>query len=133
MGDYSRTHRFEFVIMNLMLSANIPYNMSYSRVMYMTHFRKQMMFDLEIQTTHKPTDYFISGCKIRCCPDLVYSPFFFNLLRFNTRSKNKFHIFNYMRQLKYECQCQSQGNVHTAKTDCPCLPAYKMNWNNNIK
>lgn len=92
-----------------------------------------MVLYLKIQAADKPGDDLITRSKICRRPHLVYSPFFFHLLRLIYPYMKKFRPLHHMRQLKYDRQGKPQRNMHTDEPDSPGSPAYTIHRQSDIK
>ena len=57
--------------------------------MNMRYFRKQMMFDLEIQSPNQPGNQPVVGGEIGCCIHLVNGPFIFNFIGIHISNRER--------------------------------------------
>src|SRR6185312_17461501 len=92
-----------------------------------------MVFDLEVETADKPGNEFIPRREIGGGFYLMYRPFIFNFLWFDSGCKNKFRIFHHVGELKNKCQRKAHRNMHTGKADAPGAPSDKMNRDQDIE
>src|SRR6476620_2611721 len=77
-----------------------------------------MVFDLEIQTAHKPADKFILRRKIGRCLQLVYRPFVFQLTCFFVRHR-EMRVFDSMCQLEHDTEYKSGYQRKNKETNHP--------------
>src|SRR5258708_1317895 len=98
--------------------AGLPDDLADSRIVNVRYFRKEMMFDLEIQSAYQPGNDRVIRSEISGRFDLVYRPFVFELIGFYIGNRES-RMFHRMRQLEYQAQ---HKNGNTRKNNEPDHP-----------
>src|SRR5260221_14713605 len=110
------------MISNVELATCLFYQPTDLRVVDVTHFGEEVMFDLKIQTTQHPEQYFVGSSKIGGRTHLVNSPLFFNLFLLRKISR-----LNYVSQLKHNADKKSANKSHDQKTNQGFEPSKQNN------
>src|SRR5690606_13376818 len=83
------------------LSTGLFYDLVDSRIMHMADLGEKMVLQLEIQSSEQPCQHLILSRKISCRMNLMYHPFFLQLV---SSYRLKFCFFDHMGKLEYGSQ-----------------------------
>lgn len=120
-----------FNVRQIKIHCSLLHNNGDIAMVDVTDFRKQVMFNLPVQSTKEKCCKLIMRCKIRCCTHLILCPGFLHL----TAIIGYWELcsLNNMSQLEDKSHFQSLGNMQKQKPDQKLPPTYiqYQQWQDN--
>ena len=106
MRNDGMAHPAVFDVPDTILFAGLFDDLADGRVVNVRYFREEVVFDLEIQSTHEPADEPVPGGEVGGGFQLMQGPFFFDLIAVGRNREGCF--FHGMGQLEYNTQYKSR-------------------------